>query len=100
MESIQQLEQWMKPVIEKGSKKGVLTYDELNDLLPDDIISPEGIDSILSMLDARGINLVDDAESSPHDEFEEEHGGHTRSTKRDDVEERPSKIDDPVRMYL
>jgi len=100
MESFEQIQQWMKPVIAKGSERGFLTYDELNDLLPDDIISPEGIDSILAILDERGIDLVDDVAPVKPDAFEEETTGRVRKKKDEFVKERPSKIDDPVRMYL
>jgi len=99
MESFKKIKQWLKPVITKGSEKGFLTYDELNDLLPKDIISPEGVDNILSILDEEGIDLVDDVPAVKPDAFEEEV---KRSKKKKDefVGARPSKIDDPVRMYL
>jgi len=101
MESTEQLELWMKPVLEKGAKKGSLTYDELNELLPDEVISPEGIDAILAMLDERGINLVDEVDTLGPETFEEEVEGAPREKKGEEFDEaRPSRIDDPVRMYL
>ena len=101
MESAEQLEQWMRPVLEKGAKKGSLTYDELNELLPDEVISPEGIDAILAMLDERGINLVDEVDSLGAEAFGDDANGAPRKKKGEELEEaRPSRIDDPVRMYL
>ena len=56
-----------KPVIKKsldklialGKKKGYLTYDEVNDVLPEDITSSDDIDEIFEMLNAEDIQIVD-----------------------------------------
>ncbi|MCK4375163.1 MAG: hypothetical protein KAX19_07540, partial [Candidatus Brocadiae bacterium] len=54
------LEDEIKNLIEQGKQKGFLTYEELNDFLPDDVVSPEYIDEILLALDGKGIELVDE----------------------------------------
>jgi len=87
----------IKGLIDMGTEKGFLTYEELNDFLPDDVVSPEYIDEILLTLDEKGIELVDEREG---DVFV----GAVVPEKEPDEEE-PSagtseKIDDPVRMYL
>ena len=85
----------LKLLVESGKEKGFLTYEELNEMLPEDTISPEKIDKILMALDALGIDIVDqaDVEDQPKDAEEEEpeevEDDHTRD-----------RIDDPVRMYL
>ena len=55
----------IKLLIEKGKEKGFLTYDELNDLLPEETVSPEKIDKVLVTLDEMGIDIVDEVETAP-----------------------------------
>ncbi|HLA37567.1 MAG TPA: RNA polymerase sigma factor region1.1 domain-containing protein, partial [Candidatus Brocadiales bacterium] len=96
---MEKLGQRIKTLVQKGKEKGYLTYEELNDLLPeDDVVSPEKIDDILIMLDEMGIDLIDEAEVESRDTLgpEEE-----EAFPEEEVEESiPEKIDDPVRMYL
>jgi len=92
----------MKMLISMGKEKGYLTYDEVNDILPPDVVSPEHIDDLMVLFGEMDIELVDtdNGESSVEvmkvddkELLEEEKslalretgGGHT---------------DDPVRMYL
>ncbi len=57
---MEELEKKIKAIIAKGKKQGFLTYEELNESLPEDTIeSPGKIDDILMMLDEKGIELVD-----------------------------------------
>ncbi len=100
------LEDEIKNLIERGKQRGFLTYEELNDSLSDDVVSPEYIDEILLALDEKGIELVDERK------LEEEEGediflkGEEAEEEEEDKEEEPAalttaeKIDDPVRMYL
>jgi RNA polymerase primary sigma factor len=95
----------VRALIEEGKKKGYLTYDELNKVLPDDLVSPEKLDSILALLDEVGIELVDEAEGVEKPFIEDEVGEEPREDFEDvsDNELGPEpreKIDDPVRMYL
>ena len=48
-------------LIELGKSKGYLTYDEVNDNMPDDIVSSDQIDDWLSALGDEGIEIVDSA---------------------------------------
>ena len=95
----------LKRLIEQGKQKGFLTYEELNEFLPDDVVSPEYIDEVLLTLDEKGVELVDERDLGA------EHG---ELALKEDVEE-PEKaeeqdepttvtvtesIDDPVRIYL
>src|SRR5688572_17451853 len=43
-----------------GKSRGYLTYDELNEKLPDEVVSPDKLDSLLMMIDEMGIKLIDD----------------------------------------
>ncbi|MBL7222717.1 MAG: RNA polymerase sigma factor RpoD [Candidatus Brocadiae bacterium] len=85
------IEACIKLLIQSGKEKGFVTYEELNEILPEDTIAPEKIDKILMTLDELGIDIVEEA-----DEVEE---------AKDDAEEAEDevvqdRIDDPVRMYL
>ncbi len=102
-------------LLAKNSKgKGMVTYDQLNALLPDAMNDPEQLDQILEQLDARGIELVEEIGTDDAD-FGEEAGttegeeGAAPGTSRfeappdapeNDEVELGEKIDDPVRMYL
>ena len=93
----------IKSLVQRGKHKGFLTYEELNDILPDDaLVLSEKIDEILMLLDELGIDLIDHADVDERDSTEEEE--ETSTDDSDDAfetgEAMIEKIDDPVRMYL
>jgi RNA polymerase primary sigma factor len=104
------IEQELKALIEQGKQKGFLTYEELNDFLPDDVVSPEYIDEILLTLDEKSIELVDEKELDEEDEedvdllLKDEESLSEGAAEAEEDEEAAStvteKIDDPVRIYL
>ncbi len=107
------VEQRIKAIIEKGKKKGFLTYDEMNADLPDDAVSPAHLDSLLATLDEMGINIVDDTEIEKEVEepFETVGGGEEEEKKEQFEEDKilekellgeevVHRTDDPIRMYL
>ena len=57
----QVMEDGLKALVEKGKERGFLTFEEMNDELPDDNISPDRLDSLLMTLDDLGIDLIDEA---------------------------------------
>ncbi|MFA5144950.1 MAG: RNA polymerase sigma factor RpoD [Candidatus Omnitrophota bacterium] len=91
----------MEKIIALGKQKGYLTYDEVNDLLPQDMSSSEEIDRLFELLGNEDIQLV---------ETEEEMGGAAEKARiqpKEDIlseqlkaEERFLPLDDPVKMYL
>jgi len=97
----------VKNLIEEGKKRGFVTYDELNKVLPDDMVSPDKLDTILQMMDDLGIEMVETAAEGgeakegagfePDDDEREFEQPEEVETKTRGVSE---KIDDPVRMYL
>jgi RNA polymerase primary sigma factor len=96
------IDEGLKALLESGKEKGYLTYDQVNDHLPDDETNPEKIDQILIMLEDQGIELIDEAEAE-----EREGGGPVLDEEaRAELdlsfidEEESRRIDDPVRMYL
>ena len=107
------LEQVIQALIEEGKKKGFLTYEEMNDRLPEDAVSPAELDKLLSKLDEMGISLLDESDVEKHapEEFEvpEEElaeGEEEEELKEDELLEKElvgegsRRIDDPIRMYL
>src|ERR1051326_6507383 len=47
-------------LIDLGKSRGYLTYEELNEKLPDEVVSPDKLDSLLMMIDEMGIKLIDE----------------------------------------
>ena len=117
---IKDTEQQIKLLIEKGKKKGFLTYEEMNDDLPDDAISASRLDRLLANLDEMGVRLFDEDDVESHQaakaqkdgEFEasdedEHEGDKDQHLKEDELlekqlvgEDNTRRIDDPIRMYL
>jgi RNA polymerase primary sigma factor len=94
-------------LIELGKSKGFVTYDEVNDHMPEDVVSTEQIDSWLTALGDHGIEIVDGANrrgdsDAPKalDLEKEKEEGDTPATPDEDEEYAYSRTSDPVRMYL
>jgi RNA polymerase primary sigma factor len=107
------LDEGLKTLLELGKRRGFLTFDQVNDHLPDDAASPERIHGLLETLDEMGIELIneDEAESrllasgdlddEPEDEqVEEPPEDEEAELTPEDLDEISRRIDDPVRMYL
>ena len=89
----------VKKMIKAAKKRGYVTYDELNKIMPSDEVTSEQIEDTMSMLSEMGINVVED------DEEESEGGDLVETTKSSAVtttakKEPTDRTDDPVRMYL
>ena len=84
-------------VITMGRDKGRLTYDELNNLLPEDVASPEEIDELLTLLGKENIEIVDKPASGSRLEDREE-----KEQREEEAAElaEVGQLDDPVKMYL
>lgn len=59
-------------LIEIGKRRGVLSYDEINDALPAEFFSPEEMEDLMELLSDMGIKVVEDAEPFKEDTSEEE----------------------------
>src|SRR5690349_1800957 len=93
----------IKKLIARAKKRGVITYDELNEALPQDQMSSEQIEDIMSALSEMGVNIVesDDSEDEEPDNdtgIEEPAEGETFVVEK--KKETVDRTDDPVRMYL
>lgn len=98
----------VKKMIKQAKKRGFVTFDQLNEVLPSDQTSPEQIEDIMSMLSDMGINVTeaDDTEGEEDkDEGEDETDNElVEVTQKAVTEVKKSepgeRTDDPVRMYL
>ena len=52
----------VQALLDLGTSRGYLTYEELNLRLPDEVVSPDKLDSLLMMIDEMGIRLIDEAD--------------------------------------
>jgi RNA polymerase primary sigma factor len=57
-------------LIEIGKRRGVLTYDEINDALPSEFFTPDEIEDLMDLLSDMGVRIVDSDESMPLEEVE------------------------------
>ena len=100
--------QELDKLIAKGKEKGYLTYDEVNDALPSDIVSLDQLDDIMMLFGSMDIEVVDSAKAH---RLPSEPAGQAADPEPDDDEPvEPRRIDltpgpvgrteDPVRLYL
>ena len=92
-------------LIELGKAKGFVTYEEVNDHMPEDVVSSDQIDSWLSSLGDHGIEVVDAAGSRRADPADGDPKADLDKEEKDgesdsDEEAAFSRTSDPVRMYL
>jgi RNA polymerase primary sigma factor len=98
----------VKKLIARGKKRGYLTYDELNEALPQDQMSSEQIEDIMSAISDMGINIVEsdedvqeEAEQETDDDIDVSAGtGSVSNPAIEKKKETVDRTDDPVRMYL
>ncbi|WP_114519884.1 RNA polymerase sigma factor RpoD [Altererythrobacter sp. ZODW24] len=97
----------IKKLITKAKKRGYVTYDELNEALPEDQLSSEQIEDVMSAISEMGVNVVqnDEEAEAEKDSGPAEIAGDEGAAKKP-TNEAPKKAtttertDDPVRMYL
>ncbi len=92
----------VRQLINLGRERGYLLYDEVNDVLPEEVHSPEDLDDMFLLFDSLGIEMVDSEEKYKAKAEE-------KTAEKEEPEE-PTKVDlspgtlektnDPVRMYL
>ncbi|MDW5312940.1 RNA polymerase sigma factor RpoD [Rhizobium sp. PL01] len=104
----------VKKMIKAAKKRGYVTMDELNEVLPSDQVDPDRIEDIMAMLSEMGINVVEDeeadegpaaSEEEDNDADGESEGGELAPSSGTALatakkKEPTDRTDDPVRMYL
>ena len=97
----------VKKMIKNAKKRGFVTFDQLNEVLPSDQTSPEQIEDIMSMLSEMGINVAENDDSDDEEKQEEEDETDnelvevtSKAVTEVKKSEPGERTDDPVRMYL
>jgi len=57
-------------IIEVGKRRGVLTYDEINEALPSEFFTPDEIEDLMDLLSDMGVRIVDEEQAIPLEEVE------------------------------
>ena len=89
-------------LIDMGKEKGFLTYEEVNSVLPPDIVSPDQIDDLMIMFGEMDIEIVEGAQKVRISKTKlQKTSGVTAGEAAEELEPTPfEKFNDPVRMYL
>ena len=93
----------IKKLIAKAKRRGYITVDELNEALPQDQMSTDQIEDVMSAISEMGVNIVesDDGEDEePETDSAEEPGEGGETFVVEKKKETVDRTDDPVRMYL
>jgi RNA polymerase primary sigma factor len=90
----------VKELIDLGKEKGFLTYEEVNNALPSEVVSSDQMDDLMMMFGEMDIEIVDAAQKvriHRQDAVEEEE---SEREEKDDYDSNEGKSNDPVRVYL
>jgi RNA polymerase primary sigma factor len=102
----------VKKMIKQAKKRGYVTYEQLNAVMPSEEVTSEKIEDILAMMNEMGINVVETEEAEAGEEEEKDEPEEEESESGELVEVAPKPVakseakeptertDDPVRMYL
>ncbi len=104
----------IKKLLAKARRRGYITYDELNDALPSDQMSPDQIEDIQTAISEMGVQIVENDEDAADEEGEgnTEEAAAAEDEAEDEADEDKNvpekkrtvgvgeRTDDPVRMYL
>ncbi len=100
----------VKKMIKQAKKRGYVTYEQLNAVMPSEEVTSEKIEDVLAMMNEMGINVVENEEAEAEDEErddeeEESEGGELvevtpKTPAKSEAREPAERTDDPVRMYL
>ena len=98
----------LQELVATGKTQGYLTYDQVNDYLPDEAVTPEKLDNLLIALEQLGIELVNEAPDLEPEvvSIKTADAAKVRREEKESIltalpeRELPKLSDDPVRMYL
>jgi RNA polymerase primary sigma factor len=88
----------IQELLAKGKRQGFLTYDEINEMLPEDMLSPEQIDETLILFDDNGIEVVDEKHNKKVVKVKSVAENKAISEEVDTGDY--GSVTDPVKMYL
>jgi RNA polymerase primary sigma factor len=103
----------VKKMIKQAKKRGYVTYEQLNAVMPSEEVTSEKIEDVLAMMNEMGINVVETEEAETEEEGEareepeeeEAESGELvevtpKTPTKAEAKEPAERTDDPVRMYL
>jgi RNA polymerase primary sigma factor len=93
----------IKKLIDAGKEKGYLTYNEVNDLIPHDVHSPEDLDDLLTTIGTQGIDVLEGPAKLPSSALDKKFDQEAEEGEEVELDLTPGaleKTNDPVRMYL
>ncbi|MGZ8332165.1 MAG: RNA polymerase sigma factor region1.1 domain-containing protein, partial [Allosphingosinicella sp.] len=102
----------LKKLVARAKKRGYITYDELNEALPQDQMSTDQIEDVMAALNEMGVNVVENEEADEDDDNDkadepevdagaaEDDGTDGERFIIEKKKETVDRTDDPVRMYL
>jgi len=98
----------LKKLIARAKKRGYITYDQLNEALPQDQMSSDQLEDVMSALNEMGVNIVENEDAGEDEQPEEqqddevaaEDDGTAPLLVTEKKKETVDRTDDPVRMYL
>jgi len=105
--NLEQQQSQLKELIAKGKMQGYLTYSEVNDHLPSDIVDAEQMEDIICMINDMGIEVHEDVpdpdlipETTVVTEDDEEEAAEAAAALASSVDSELGRTTDPVRMYM
>jgi len=93
IEEVQQL-------IDLGKERGYLTYEEINDTLPPDMVSSDQLEVVMSMFDDMDIEVVSTASKTTTPKPAGNDSGSSENQEEEFEPDNIGRTSDPVRMYL
>jgi RNA polymerase primary sigma factor len=90
----------VKKLIELGKQNGEITYDEINDILPDKLLNSEKIDDVFILLNQLGIEVVEESTRKDQNLPGVRKKSSSSSKKSVATQSETSHVDDPIRLYL
>src|ERR1700728_3384257 len=102
----------VKKMIKQAKKRGYVTYEQLNAVMPSEEVTSEKIEDVLAIMNEMGINVVETEEAEAEEEEareepeeEESESGELvevtpKTPAKSEAKEPAERTDDPVRMYL
>jgi len=88
----------IKSLLSRGKKQGYLTYDEVNEALPEELFSPEQIDETLMLFDANNIDVVDKKHQKKVVKLKK--SSEKKAVAKGAASPDFGTVTDPVKMYL
>jgi len=94
----------LKRLIDAGKDKGYITYEELNDDLPEDVLSSEYIDDLMMMFEELDIMVIDEASKEEIEKSKKlkkrQKKAQEKENYRAQISDTGTRVSDPVKMYL